>query len=604
MKILFTIRSLTGGGAERVVSVLSGLLADVGEDVHIITYKTSERDYSISEKVQIHEMPQRKDSTITKGMRIFDMRKIIKEIQPDVIIPFVGTVLYVSWLAITGMKIPFVLTIRNNPWTMPEKRLLRNFRDYLAKKSCAILVQNEEQSEYFSADLRKKCFVVPNPLSSKFIDNHKEIYSRKISKIIAVGRLHEQKNYPLLLKAMVDITKIKSEITLDIFGEGNQKKYLEGLVDEYGLANYVFLRGRSQSIEKQLQVADMFVMTSDYEGMPNALIGILPSQTSAGREYLGFYFATFGPNLFLHTVLAYIASRKNKIKFKSWILIEVINVWFYKMTDTLAVFVVINASIILYYLLNIEKIKQFLFDRDFPRRILEIFPFFSAIATIVAQYFYIAHYNEPAFVAINAAFSNRPYFGKIALETYGVSLFGQPMLFAKEGVFFLSGDAYAGAIIPMQVIMPTLLFIGLTNIMGIQMLVPLGKEKVVLYSEIAGMIGDIILNALLIPKMASTGAAIGTLAAEIAVFIVQYVALRGIIKEAYRQVHYVAIGSSVLAGGVLAVLIKRMQWGSFMTLCASAIVFFGVYFLILTIAKESLVIEIENQLLGRIIKKK
>ena len=78
------------------------------------------------------------------------------------------------------------------------------------------------------------------------------------------------------------------------------------------------------------------------------------------------------------------------------------------------------------------------------------------------------------------------------------------MLFAKEGVFFLSGDAYAGAIIPMQVIMPTLLFIGLTNIMGIQMLVPLGKEKVVLYSEIAGMIGDIILNALLIPKMAST----------------------------------------------------------------------------------------------------
>ena len=161
MKILFTIRSLTGGGAERVVSVLSGLLADVGEDVHIITYKTSERDYSISEKVQIHEMPQRKDSTITKGMRIFDMRKIIKEIQPDVIIPFVGTVLYVSWLAITGMKIPFVLTIRNNPWTMPEKRLLRNFRDYLAKKSCAILVQNEEQSEYFSADLRKKCFVVP-----------------------------------------------------------------------------------------------------------------------------------------------------------------------------------------------------------------------------------------------------------------------------------------------------------------------------------------------------------------------------------------------------------------------------------------------------------
>ena len=117
------------------------------------------------------------------------------------------------------------------------------------------------------------------------------------------------------------------------------------------------------------------------------------------------------------------------------------------------------------------------------------------------------------------------------------------------------------------------------------------------YTYYAGMIVDIILNALLIPKMASTGEAIGTLAAEIAVFIVQYVALRGIIKEAYRQVHYFAIGSSVLAGGVLAVLIKRMQWGSFMTLFASAIVFFGVYFLILTIAKESLVIKLPHCIL-------
>lgn len=272
MKILFTIRSLTGGGAERVVSVLSGLLAEAGEDVHIITYKITDRDYSISEKVQIHEMPQRKDSPATKVMRIFDMRKLIKDVQPDVIIPFVGTVLYVSWFAITGMKIPFVLTIRNNPWTMPEKRMSRRFRDYLAEKSSAIMVQNKEQSEYFSDKLRKKCFVVPNPISEKFIDNYKKNYNKKLSRIIAVGRLHKQKNYLLLLKAMADVTKREPEITLDIFGEGNQKEYLESLINEYGLSNNVFLCGRSQSIEKQLQVADVFVMTSDYEGMPNALM--------------------------------------------------------------------------------------------------------------------------------------------------------------------------------------------------------------------------------------------------------------------------------------------------------------------------------------------
>lgn len=156
-------------------------------------------------------------------------------------------------------------------------------------------------------------------------------------------------------------------------------------------------------------------------------IGILPSQTSGGRAYLGFYFATFGPNLFLHTVLAYIASRRTKIKLKSWILIEIINIWFFKMTDTLAVFIIINVSIVLYYLFNVEKIKQVLFNEKVLRRILGVFPFISAAVTIVAQYCYITNYSEPMFVAINTALSNRPYFGKIAIETYGVSLFGQPI---------------------------------------------------------------------------------------------------------------------------------------------------------------------------------
>ena len=100
------------------------------------------------------------------------------------------------------------------------------------------------------------------------------------------------------------------------------------------------------------------------------------------------------------------------------------------------------------------------------------------------------------------------------------------IIFAREGIFFLSGEAYAGSILPMQIIMPTLIFIGMTNIIGIQMLVPLGLEKQVLYSEIAGAIVDLILNAILIPKFASSGAAIGTLVAEIVVLIWQLSVIR------------------------------------------------------------------------------
>ena len=67
---------------------------------------------------------------------------------------------------------------------------------------------------------------------------------------------------------------------------------------------------------------------------------------------------------------------------------------------------------------------------------------------------------------------------------------------AVEYTIWPANDIYI-----ITVIMPTLLLIGLTNIMGIQMLVPLGREKTVLYSEIAGVIVDVILNVLLIPRI-------------------------------------------------------------------------------------------------------
>ena len=177
------------------------------------------------------------------------------------------------------------------------------------------------------------------------------------------------------------------------------------------------------------------------------------------------------------------------------------------------------------------------------------------------------------------------------------------ILFAKEGIYFLSGNAYEGSILPMQLIMPTLLLIGLTNIMGIQILVPLGKEKVVLYSEIAGVVVDVIINALLIPSMASAGAAIGTLAAEWAVWIVQYIALRSSVREVYRRIKYFHFILALACGSFCSLLVKKMAFGSFISLCISAVLFFGVYGFILTIFKEPLILEMEKQIFGKLIKR-
>lgn len=171
-------------------------------------------------------------------------------------------------------------------------------------------------------------------------------------------------------------------------------------------------------------------------------------------------------------------------------------------------------------------------------------------------------------------------------------LFVYFIYFAKEGIFFLSGNNYVGSIIPMQVIMPTLLLIGITNILGIQILVPTGREKIVLYSEIVGAVVDVIINALLIPVYASTGAAIGTLVAELAVFIVQYMTLKNEVHDSFKQIHFIKITIALVLASLASLWIKGLGWGDFAMLVISAILFFGVYGITLLILKEEMILEI------------
>ena len=210
--------------------------------------------------------------------------------------------------------------------------------------------------------------------------------------------------------------------------------------------------------------------------------------------------------------------------------------------------------------------------------------------------YYIEHDQIDEFKRISAKAINFVLLISLPLCIYFI-------MFAKEGVLFLSGDAYTEAILPMQILMPTLIFIGLTNIMGIQMLIPLGREKVVLYSEIAGAIVDLVINIILIPIMASSGAAIGTLVAEMVVWIVQYIALKEDVKETYVKIRYLPIVIGLAISALFSMPIKLLGLSSFFTLLLSAIVFFGVYLVVLTVAKEKLVNEIEFQILEKILKK-
>ena len=149
-------------------------------------------------------------------------------------------------------------------------------------------------------------------------------------------------------------------------------------------------------------------------------------------------------------------------------------------------------------------------------------------------------------------------------------------------------------------VMPTLLFIGLTNIIGIQMLIPMGKENAVMISTFVGAIVDLILNAIFIPMMGSTGAAIGTLVAEFVVLIVQMIYLKKDVRYLYSKQDYPKILAALLIAVAAAGIVKIFVSGVFIKLVISAVLFFGLYGIALYVMKEEIVTENLNKGIQRI----
>lgn len=210
--------------------------------------------------------------------------------------------------------------------------------------------------------------------------------------------------------------------------------------------------------------------------------------------------------------------------------------------------------------------------------------------------YYIEHKEYEEFTEISTKALNFVFVIATPLMIYFI-------LFAKQSIYILSGSAYDGSIVPMQIIMPTLLFIGLSNIIGFQILVPTGNEKVVLYSEIAGALTDLIINAILIPNYKSSGAAIGTVVAEFIVLLVQYLFVKDSVNPMLKNISFwkivIAISISVFA----STWVNKLSLNNFLTLITSAIIFFVVYFMSLLAMREKFTKYLFEQSIKKIIRK-
>ena len=266
-KVFFILDSLAAGGAERVVAVLSSSLSKK-YDVEILCFFDIAPFYNVDEKVKIVNIEKRCKSTNTL-MKMLFLRRYIKanKNKSSIVISFMMPFYIMSGIALQGVRIPIIASERSNPFI--ESRIRRLLTKILSKRFSLFVAQTEGARAFFS-HYKTPSTIIYNPLNSSFL-NQTHVDPEEL-KIVSVGRLIPVKNHKLLVDAFELAHKEIQESSLVIYGDGCMKQELQIYIDQKGLAKSIILAGTTQDVPKALKEASVYACTSNYEGMPNAVI--------------------------------------------------------------------------------------------------------------------------------------------------------------------------------------------------------------------------------------------------------------------------------------------------------------------------------------------
>ena len=268
MKILLCVTTLYRGGAERVVTNLANAFIERGHTVEILLYKKSEIGYPLDKSVTLTI-----DKTVSKNpiAHIIWRRKYIKNREPEIVISFLDQLNMINILALLGSRTPLIVANRDDPHFSPHNPFLRLVRNFLFHFTDRIIVQNQHNLEYFSTNLQKKAAIIYNAVDLKGMEGN-AIHSEKVNHIAWVGRLTKQKNPQMMLEAFYEFSKSYPDYILDIYGDGILREELLKDIHNHNFEQKIILHGSVDNIYEQISNAKMFVLTSQFEGMPNALI--------------------------------------------------------------------------------------------------------------------------------------------------------------------------------------------------------------------------------------------------------------------------------------------------------------------------------------------
>lgn len=276
-KILIAVPQLTGGGAERVASIWANSLYDMEYDVSVLAFYPKESEYELHDEIEKYYVTTSVDEYLKIGYftRLKIIREILKKCAPQTVISFLPAMQIWIMIASIGLRLKRIETLRVSPWHINIAGKINQ----ILWKMCYItadhiILQASDQACYFSRNIQRKCTVIPNPISNKYNSVYKKEIDSEIVNVIAVGRIDPQKNYEMMIEGFSRVINEQPKTRLRIFGDGEENyiNKLKRLVIEKDANNNIFFMGRSNQIEKEYLKSDLYLMTSDYEGLPNALM--------------------------------------------------------------------------------------------------------------------------------------------------------------------------------------------------------------------------------------------------------------------------------------------------------------------------------------------
>jgi GalNAc-alpha-(1->4)-GalNAc-alpha-(1->3)-diNAcBac-PP-undecaprenol alpha-1,4-N-acetyl-D-galactosaminyltransferase len=275
LDVALVITAMGCGGAERVLAAVANHLVEVGHAVTLFVLNEPEVFYPLHTQVVVRpfarECAEAASRLARPWQRVRWLRQALVERRPDVALSFVEVANVLALLATRRSGVPVVVAERTNPRRHPVPFPYGWLRRVLYRGASRLVVQTEETAAWGRHLVAaERVVVIPNPVSCP-PTGEPGVELPAGRRLVSMGRLVPLKQFDLLIEVFASLAARHPQWSLVVLGEGPQRRRLERLAAELGVESRVCLPGAVSNPGVLLRDCGVFVLTSRYEGFPNAL---------------------------------------------------------------------------------------------------------------------------------------------------------------------------------------------------------------------------------------------------------------------------------------------------------------------------------------------